>query len=104
MRFTIASGQTLSDAVSLNNLGYPSGFVIPTNWTAGTISFEASIDNVNFYPVYDAAGSLYTIQALVAGSHIILEKLIFESISHLKLKSSVSQTNTVVIISKDRKE
>jgi hypothetical protein len=104
MIFTITSGNTVSNNVALNNQGNPSGFVIPSNWTAGEISFEASIDNVNYYPVYDAAGSLYKIQAMVASSHILVDKIIFESMTHLRLKSSVIQANTVVVASKDRKE
>lgn len=58
---TISSGQTTSNTISQGGLALV-GCLFPTAFTGTTITFNASVDNVHFYPVYNSAGPVsYTV-------------------------------------------
>ena len=60
---TILTDASLSDALDLEG-GVLEGVLMSAVWTAATISFEGSMDNVNFYEVGDGTAEI----SLVAGA------------------------------------
>lgn len=61
---TILNGASLSDAIDLQEHQFVA-FQMPAAWTAASLSFEASFDNVTYTPVEDSAGVevTYTVEA-----------------------------------------
>lgn len=86
---TIASGQTLSGAADLHGTTLL-GFYMPAAWTAATIGYKASQDNVTFADVYDSAGNAKT-STVAASQFIPLNLSDFVGVRYLKLVSSASQ-------------
>ena len=59
--FTIASGAAVSNQVFIGD-GELVGIVMdPTGWTTALISFLASADGVNYYPVVDGTGAVVVV-------------------------------------------
>lgn len=54
---TILTNASLSDALDLEG-GRLEGIIMPAVWTAAGISFEGSMDNVNFYEVGDGTAEV----------------------------------------------
>jgi hypothetical protein len=99
---TIGSGATTSAAIDLTvfqDEGRPrvDGIVLPSNWTAGSISFLSSFDLGNTYqPVYLPDGALYSVSA-GAGDYVPLDFGVFAPLSNIKIVSSVVQTSNVIL-------
>ena len=60
---TILDTASLSDALDLRG-GILQGILMPAVWTAATVSFEGSMDNVSFYEMGDGTAEV----SLVAGA------------------------------------
>lgn len=58
----IKAGQATSNAVDLNE-DYIKNLIFPAAFTGATVSFKASINGRDFYPVYDDEGTLVTVTA-----------------------------------------
>lgn len=65
---TIASGQTVSDAVELSE-GAIVGLVIPAAFTGTTISFQASADGSVFQALYDETNTLVSMTVAVSRTY-----------------------------------
>lgn len=90
---TIASGQSLSDGVSVGGLRL-FGIVMPAAWTDANITFQASFDDGSTWvDAYDAdtisAGNEYKISA-AASRFIGLDPNYFAAIPMIRLRSGTS--------------
>lgn len=101
---TIANGAALSSATQIGS-GVLVGIIMPAAWTAAAITFQASIDGVNFYPMYDANGVIIQVGATadpIAGAYIAIGSEInakfdhFRGALYLKLQSSTAGSLTAV--------
>lgn len=86
---TIASGQSLSDAIDLQ--GYtPLSVLMPGTWTAATLTFQLSADGgTTFVEVCDGYGSAVN-PAAAALQSIALDPAVFAAATHLKIRSGTS--------------
>lgn len=93
---TIANGQTVSNAVDLNERVL-TAIIMPAAWTAADITFQASnIATGTFKPVKKGDGSVtpiiaYTIKTPAADDYITLDPDAFAGIRYLKVVSSAAQ-------------
>jgi hypothetical protein len=103
--FVIPNGAAVSNSIFIAD-GEPVGIVMdPIGWTAAAITFLASADGVNFYPIYDGDGVLVQIGLTAlptAASYIAIgdEPHIsfahFRGVQYLQLQSSTVGTVTPV--------
>jgi hypothetical protein len=98
---TIASGQTTSPEVDIGNKVLV-GIQVPSNWSAATISFLASIDGgATFGPVVNFAGGTttpYVSASLGAGqAYLALDPTILRGISSFKIVAGTAQANLVTL-------
>lgn len=96
---TIPNGQAISNSVQIGS-GVLVGLIVPAAWTAAEISFLASVDGVNFFPLYDGTGNNpIAIETPVAGSYVTFgyETNIkfdsFRSVLYLEVVSGVPGAN-----------
>lgn len=94
---TIAAGQTVSAEADIGNKSLV-GIQVPVNWSAATISFQASIDGgATWGPIVNAAGA-YSIASVGAGqSYVAIDPTTLRGISSFKIVSGSSQTNAVTL-------
>ncbi|SHF52013.1 hypothetical protein SAMN02745157_2287 [Kaistia soli DSM 19436] len=85
---SIAAAGTLSGAVDLG-LYRLCRIVMPASWTAAVLTFQTSPDGTNWYDLYDAGGSEYTVQA-GAGRGIVVPLSDFLGTRYLKIRSGTS--------------
>lgn len=106
--FTIANGQTVSDAKrivrSQSSLQWPwlkttlVSLQMPTAWTAADITFQGSLDDTNYYPLYKLDGTAYKATGPVASSIVLFPAIDLAGVPFLKLVSSVAQGGARVLI------
>lgn len=85
---TIDNGASLSGAIDLE-CGKLAWVAIPDTWTPANLTFQVSIDGTNYFDLYDAFGTEYTVQA--AASRVILLLLQdFWGFRYLKIRSGIS--------------
>lgn len=89
LAFTIANGESLSNAMQLNGL-MAEAIVMPAAWTAAVLTFAAAEEEAGTYlPLVDAAG--VQIQLVVAASQrIVLPLGLVRGHNWLKLRSGTS--------------
>lgn len=88
---TIASGASLSDAITLGGLRL-FGVVMPAAWTAANLTFQASFDGGTTYvDVYDYNG-LEVVATASTSRLIVLDPVVFSAIPLLKIRSGTSGT------------
>ena len=66
---TILDGQTVSDAVFTKS-NVVTGIIAPSTFSGITLTFQVSVDKTNFFPLFNADGSLYTLT--VAASQAVI--------------------------------
>jgi hypothetical protein len=89
---TIANNESLSSAAWIwrnNHLGTVAAIVMPADWTAADLTFQASVDNSTYWNVYDADDAEVTVQA-AEDRHIILDPADFAGCPYLKVRSGTS--------------
>jgi hypothetical protein len=81
---TIAAGQTVSAPVGV---GYKTivGFVMPSVWASGALTFRASPDGVSFLPFVDTSNAAITIATPAAGTFISVDPKLFACANLLEL-------------------
>lgn len=89
-QWTIASGQSLSNAINIGEL-HLAGIQFPSGWDAASVTFQASVDNVNFVDVYTTTAEL-SITAAGANRYILLDPHQFSGMRYIKIRSGVSAT------------
>lgn len=93
---TIASGASITTVVDgsgvpLNDM-YGTNLValiMPAIWTAASVTFQVSIDNTNFYNLYNPDGTEYVVVA-VSGHCVTLDPEDFAAFRFLKIRSGTS--------------
>jgi hypothetical protein len=82
----IASGQSLSGPVALGTTRL-FGILVPAGWTAAGLSYQASVDGVNYFELYTDAGTEVT--SIVAASQVVVlsSPVQWLGISYLKVRS-----------------
>lgn len=90
--FTIASGQTVSDAIDTQGLDMVQ-IEMPSAFTGTTLTFQSSLDNSTFQACYNTSGS--ALSATVAASrNILLSPQDFAGVRYLKLVSGSAEGAT----------
>lgn len=93
---TIAAGQTTSSILYSAGTS-PAGLFIPSNWTAGTLTFQASSSpDGNFSNICDFDG---TVLSISANPTVFLPLIpsIFNSVVCIRLVSSIAQASDVTV-------
>lgn len=91
----IGSGAALSGAFDLVDQRLYALMADPTAWTAAAITFAVSIDNINFFPLYDQAGEVNISSAVVTfGVFIVIDPADMIGWRYLKVRSG---TNAVPV-------
>lgn len=85
---TIANGESLSGAIGLG-LERVYAIQMPSAWTAGNLTFQASYDNSTFADVYQDDGTELTVTA-AASRFIVLDPVQFLGIRAIKVRSGTS--------------
>lgn len=91
---TITTGQSLSSSVDLTT-GRLRSIIFPAGFTANSITFQASYDNVTFSNVYDEQGIEKEIFS-VANSYVVVTPTTFSGIRYLKVRTGTSASPNVV--------
>ena len=84
----IANGTSDSNAVDVSER-VAVGILMPSSWTAASLTFRASVDGVNFFPVYDAAGVELVVTA-AAGTYIVVAPDATRALRYLKIRSGTN--------------
>lgn len=87
---SIGAGESLSASLDLQDRNL-CGLVIPAGWDAAAITFKGSIDNANFYDIYDEYG--VEVEAAVTAGKICSFKdylPFFLGINYVKFRSGTS--------------
>lgn len=90
LAFTIANGQSLSGAVTINSRT-PTIIEMPSAWTAASLTFQGSGDNTNFFNIHKDDGTELTVTA-DAARRIHLTSINIEDHKYLKIRSGPSAT------------
>lgn len=86
----IANGQ--QESATINQGGFSlCGVLIPAAFTGTSISFEASIDNVTFYPVYNTIAGVLLSYVVAPSRYIAIDPKDFHGIQYLKIKSGSAE-------------
>lgn len=97
---TIANGASLSGALNLGGM-FPGAFVIPAEFDGAAITFQGSIDDANFFNLYDATGT--EVNYTVSASRCVVPNLgQFYGLSSIKVRAGTAgaasnQTGDTVI-------
>ena len=86
---TIENGASLSSAVDLGGRKLVA-IIMPTTWTAASLTFQGSVDNTNFFNVYDGATERTLIVA--ASYYSMLNIGDWVGARYIKLRSGTSGT------------
>ena len=84
---TISSGSSLSSAVDLGGRKLVA-IVMPSAWTAASLTFQASVDGVTYYDVYD--GSTERTVAVAASYYSMLAIGDYVGVRYLKVRSGTA--------------
>lgn len=103
---TIASGASLSGAVSLGNLSLV-GIIMPAAWTAADITFQVTPDGTNYYELNYTDGTAanavaaVTIKTPTASLFIAIDPDQMRGVSHVKVRSGTSGSAVVQAADRD---
>lgn len=87
---TIAATTSLSAEVPLGEKTLV-GIVMPAAWTAASITFQVTPDDVNFSELYDGAGNEVTLTA-AAGQFLQIDPTKWRGITAVKVRSGTAAT------------
>lgn len=82
---TIAIDESLSAAITIGGKQIVR-LSMPDTWTAASITFQTSPDNVTYSNLFDRAGTEYSL-VIVADHSVSLDPAVFGSVKYLKLRS-----------------
>lgn len=86
----ISSGQSLSAAANLGGL-HAMGIIMPSAWTAASLSFQACADSVTFVDLYSEFGTEVVIPAGVS-RFLAFAPSLFLAFNGLKVRSGTTGT------------
>jgi len=88
---TIAAGQPLSDAIDCTLGNAAVAITFPADWTSsGGITFQMSVDNVDYFDVYKSDGK-DLIMAVKPGGCIIVDPVVARAMRYVKIRSGTPQ-------------
>jgi hypothetical protein len=95
----IAAGQALSGAVPLGEKTLV-GVLVPANWSAASLTFQASIDDVNYFELVDGSGNPMSF-TVAAGQIIAVDPATWRGVTSVKVRSgtSAAPVNQAVAVS-----
>ena len=82
---TIPASGSLSAEVALGQKTLV-GIIMPAAWTAASLTFQATPDDINFSELYDGAGNVVTITA-AAGQFLQIDPTKWRGITGIKVRS-----------------
>ena len=88
---TIANGASLSGAVDLNN-AHLVGIVMPSGWTAASLTFQVSRDGGVTFADYYSATAEYEVTTAAASRSIGFAPADFAGVDAIKVRSGTSGT------------
>lgn len=88
---TILNGASLSDAINLENRTLVA-IIMPSTWTAAALTFQFSLDGVNYFNAYSLTAELTaTTTPAIANSFInIARTATYDSARYLKIRSGTA--------------
>lgn len=86
---TIANGASLSGALNIASRNF-FGIIMPSSWTAASLTFQGSFDGTNFYNLYDESGTEVTFTVAASRYVIISTPAKFLGLKKLKIRSGTS--------------
>jgi hypothetical protein len=93
---TIANGQQLSTAIDLRYAG-ELGLVIPAAFTGTAVTFEVSVDNVTFQPLYGTDGNAVSVTVAQGRSYVLPSAVVPWPWVKIKSGSSEAGTRSVIV-------
>ena len=99
---TIASGASLSGAIAISYL-LPVTIVVPAEFDGTAITFQGSVDGVNYFNLYDEAGTEINFPASASRIIKITNLAYFFGLEYLKIRagtaaSATNQTTTATVL------
>lgn len=91
----IASGAQLSGPGELNERRLV-GLIIPADTEGTAVTFEGSVDGVNFFDVYDADG-VYSVD-FTDPCYLAVDPLVFVGLPYVKVDTGTNQTTAAATI------
>lgn len=93
---TIAAGTSVSDSVDLGEELF-NGFIMPSAWTAASISIEVSQDNTNWISaIYDSTNTqVGSYTNAVAGAAYAVDVLTFSLFRYVRFRSGTNSSPVV---------
>ena len=86
----IAAGASLSAAVSIG-AGLLVGILVPSGWTAASLTFQTSVDGVNWFDVYDDLSNELTVTvASTGGCYILFDPDEWLGVNMLRVRSGTT--------------
>ena len=86
---TIPAGQSESNSIDLTS-ALVTMLIAPDDWNAGPISFLTSVDNSNFYSLFDRSGAEVNFR-FVRGVAMPVEPEMTRSTVYLKIRSGTAK-------------
>lgn len=87
---TIANGAPLSSVIPLNGFSLV-GILFPSAFTGATVSFEASVDGVTFFPVRSTLMGTLLSYTVTQGTYAAIDPKDFAGIAFLKILSASNE-------------
>ena len=99
---TIASGSSLSGAISLSYLTVVS-ILIPSTFDGSAITFQGSVDGINYFNLYDEAGTEINFPVSASRLVKITNANYFFGLEYLKIRagtaaSAINQSTTDTVL------
>lgn len=86
---TIANGASLSAAIDLGANYFAVSLTMPAAWTAASLSFQTSVDNVTFNEMSDVLGALVSL-TVSASTDLALDGTTFIGRRYIKVRSGTA--------------
>jgi hypothetical protein len=95
---TITAAGTISTEAKL---GFKTlvGILFPANWTPAAVTFQATPDDTNFFPLFDqVSGAAIGITSAALGTwYALTNDAQWATVNGVRLISGIAQTNTVIV-------
>src|SRR5262249_33926456 len=84
------NGTAISPAVDLTQYSLV-GLVMPSGWTAANVTFQGSVDNTNYFDLYDS-GAEVNLGAAAASRYLLLNPATFAGLRYVNVRSGTGGT------------
>lgn len=96
---TINNGATTSTSIAMEANRVPVAILMPAAFTGTSLNFQASVDNNNFFTIYDE-GTLYA-PAVGTSRYIGLKRVPMDGVKHFRIVSTSTEaaSRSITVIS-----